>query len=648
MGFHVIVKLRPVKQPAGTPLTTVTVALILRRLLLDALSRIGRVQLGVSGRGLAVRALLLAAVLGALTYASGAPDGGDADLVPKGPPLSATGLLSAFARENGIAPAILGTPSLGIASQLPPAAASVTVVGSAFDIRVNQDFSLRPQNETTIAVNPASPNMLIGGANDYRLGNPVGAAFYTSFDGGASWNDGFPPFPLLVATIRGNRLLQEAPFGTGDPVVAFGRARNVAGGPTPGSSIAYYAYLGVSGSFCEHGIFVSRSTNGLLWTRPVVPPLLPPKGLFTPTYWDRGEDCSVFNDKPWLAVDTSGGPHDGRVYVTWSRFEFSHRKYKESPILLAFSDDNAQTWSEPITVGGYSRELCDAQISGPRGRCDESQFSHVVVGNDGTVYVAFLNQQFRGAGDGFRNQYLIARVNPDTLEVSAPDKVADLIDGENDFPFGSSGNATLCNSNFRLNSAGNLALDPSDPSGRTLYLVFSDNRNGSSFPGRTEVSQQPPDSFACPDGLTTDNDVFIVKSTDGGRTWMDPGGVGQSPLRVNQDEFHNARDQWFPYAAVAPDGRVDVMFYDRRGDAFNRLAHVYLARSRDGGVTWTETRVSSSFSNMNWAFDGGQFIGDYNGMAIAPDGTSYPFWTDTRTGTPRVRQSDVFMGVVPP
>jgi hypothetical protein len=596
-----------------------------------------------------VKALVLAAVAATLMYVSLAPQSSDALPLPKGPPVSATGLLSAFARENDIAPAPISTQSfLAPDDSSPPAFGQASPLVSAFNVKVNQDFSLRPQNETTIAVNPSSPNMLVGGANDYRLGNPVGAAFYTSFDGGVSWNDGFSPFPLLSATIKGHRQLQEVPFGTGDPVVAFGRARAVGGGPLPGSSLAYYAYLGVSGSFCEHGIFVTRSGTGLLWTRPVVPPLAPPNGLFTPVYWDRGEDCRVFNDKPWLAVDMSGGPHDGRVYVTWSRFQFSHGKYKESPILMAYSDDNALTWSEPITVSGYSRDLCKAQVSGRRGNCDESQFSNVVVGNDGTVYVAFLNQQQRGAEDGFRNQYLLTSVNPDTLEVSVPHKIADLIDGENDLPFGDAGNATLCNSNFRMNSAGNLALDPSDPGGLTLYLVFSDNRNGSSFPGRAQVSQQPPDSFACPDGLITDNDVFIVKSTDGGVTWTSPVDGDDSPLRVNQDPLHNGSDQWFPFAALAPDGRIDVMFFDRRDDPFNRLTNVYLARSLDGGATWTEAQVSSSFSNMNWAFDGGRFIGDYNAIAVAPNGTTYPFWTDARSGTPANRQSDVYMAIVPP
>jgi len=586
------------------------------------------------------RAIALLGAFVLLVYLAVSARGGGAEPRHEGPPLSSPALLSRFARDQGIAPepfAQLAADLAGGPLGPPEEIAAVEVAAGSLDVRVNQDFSLRPQNETNIAVNPFSPNMLVAGANDYRLGNPIGAAFYASFDNGATWDDGIPPYPLLAVT-HGDRAppqlrFFESPFGAGDPVLAFGRPR-AAGFGTP--FVVYYAYLAVSASFCEHGLFVSRSSNGLTWTRPVVPPLLPPKGLFTPVYWDSENDCGIFNDKPWLAVDTSGGPHDGRVYLTFTRFEFRNQRFRESPIFMSFSDDNALTWSDPIEVSGSSLTLCRAQVRGKEGRCDESQFSSVVVGPDGTLYIAFVNQQALGAADGFRNQYLVTKVNPDTLQVSGPFRAAGLIDGLDDFPVNTFGQSTLCNSNFRLNSAGNLAMDPR---GSALYVVFTDNRNGSSFRS-TQVSQDG--LFGCPTGTTTDADVFIVKSSDGGVTWS-------PPLRVNQDPPGNGKDQWFPFAAVAPDGRVDVMFYDRSEDPLNHFAHVHLARSRDGGATWSDSRISDAASNMNWAFENGLFMGDYNGLAIGPDGTSYPFWTDARNGAPpNPPQSDVFMDTVLP
>lgn len=600
-----------------------------------------RLRIGAPAKRWLWGLLSIGIVLGLLVLSTGS----GAEPRHVSPPLSSIALYSHFALEQGWAVPFLQEDADVAAGVARPREGLVPHQAGGTDVKVNQDFSLRPQNETTIVVNPWSPNMLVAGANDYRLGAPIGAAFYTSFDGGFTWSDGIPPYPLFVVTAGANVRLVETPFGTGDPVLAFGRARSGSSGLAEGTPVVYYAYLGVSANFCEHGIFVSRSNDGLRWARPVVPPLFPPDGLFTPVYWNRKENCSVFNDKPWLAVDTSGGPHDGRLYVTWTRFVFNHNRYQESPILMAYSDDNAETWSDPMEISGLSRTLCREQIGGPAGRCDESQFSSVVVGPDGSVYVAFINQQFGGADDGFRNQYLVVKVNPDTLAVSGPYRAAGMIDGQNDFPVNILGQPTLCNSNFRLNSAGNLVVDSTS---NALYVVFIDNRNGSSFPFPTRVTQEPADSFACPQDSTTDTDVFIVKSTDGGMTWVNPADGSSSPLRVNQDSLGNGKDQWFPFAAVAPDGRVDVVFYDRRDHAFNRFTHVYLARTHDGGASWTEVRITERPSNMNWAFDAGLFIGDYNGMAIGPDGTSYPFWTDARNGTPLRRQSDVMMDVVPP
>lgn len=223
-----------------------------------------------------------------------------------------------------------------------------------------------------------------------------------------------------------------------------------------------------------------------------------------------------------------------------------------------------------------------------------------------------------------------------------------MIDGDFDFPVSVQGRATLCNSNFRLNTAGNLAVDPTDLTGRTLYVVFTDNRNGSSFPERTQVTQQPPDSFACPPGVNTDTDIFIVRSTDGGAHWNNPATGQAAPMRLNQDEPGNGKDQWFPFVAIGRDGGISVIFHDRREDFFNRLANVYLASSKDRGATWTDERINTTPSNLNWAFENGIFIGDYEGVAIAPDGTTYAAWTDSRNGTPSLRQSDIYMAIVPP
>jgi hypothetical protein len=66
------------------------------------------------------------------------------------------------------------------------------------DIRVNQDYSCFPQDETSIFVNPTNQRNIVGGANDYRLGTGS-SGFYASSDNGQHWYDGILPFPTTSA-----------------------------------------------------------------------------------------------------------------------------------------------------------------------------------------------------------------------------------------------------------------------------------------------------------------------------------------------------------------------------------------------------------------------------------------------------------------
>ena len=123
--------------------------------------------------------------------------------------------------------------------------------------------------------------------------------------------------------------------------------------------------------------------------------------------------------------------------------------------------------------------------------------------------------------------------------------------------------------------------------------------------------------------------VGLMTSEDRGRTWT-------RPVRVNTDPVHNGSDQFFQWLAVDPsDGSADIVFYDRRDDPDNRRAIVVLARSTNGG---------QSFTNYAWsdrAFDpGDQFIGDYTALT-ALNGRVYGAWTETvsTAGAPRTRLS---------
>jgi hypothetical protein len=151
---------------------------------------------------------------------------------------------------------------------------------------------------------------------------------------------------------------------------------------------------------------------------------------------------------------------------------------------------------------------------------------------------------------------------------------------------------------FRRNSFPVMDCDRTGGPGRgNLYIAWADNRNG-------------------------DPDILMVRSTDGGLTWS-------APIRVNDDVVGNGRDQWFPWIAVDPKGRVIVTFFDRRRDPSNRIYEIWGGISRDGGRTF-DTNFLVSDASSNGDLNG--FIGDYSGLAASND-RLYALWTDLRAGT---------------
>jgi hypothetical protein len=143
----------------------------------------------------------------------------------------------------------------------------------------------------------------------------------------------------------------------------------------------------------------------------------------------------------------------------------------------------------------------------------------------------------------------------------------------------------------RANGFPNIAIDPrGGPKGGNLYVTWSDLSNG-------EI------------------DVFLSVSGNHGRTWS-------APVKVNTDPVQNGADHFFQWLAVDPvTGGVYVVFYDRRKDPENKSQIVVLARSNDGGrtftnYTWTNTPVDPE----------GVFMGDYLALA-AWDNRVYGSWT---------------------
>ncbi len=479
-----------------------------------------------------------------------------------------------------------GGPFQGICS-------STTTFGS--NAMANCDSTVLPHNETAVAVDPNNPAHLLAGSNDTELVSgkaKTALGYYTSFDGGRTWLNGQVP---------------NAGFAqTADPAVGFDSLGN-----------AYYAIiafdLGLGGQALGGAIQVSRSSDG-------------GQTFETPVTVEESTSDAIFEDKPYLVVDTNpGSPFLNSVYIVWTRFHFnSADSYLESPIFFSASRDGGRTWSSPMEISGNNRAVCT--FSGTPlpydGRCKENQFGSPVVGADGTLFVAFENGQALNDGN-FRSQYLVVKSSDGGTTWNPPVRASDIIrDGVSDYPINVNGRQTLSNSQFRVNSAGNLSIDPTRG---TLFVVWSDNRNGTA--------------------TDTNTDVFIASSSDGGATWSSPRDIALSG------------DQFYPWGAVGPDGTLNVSFMDRSYDPANSKYGITLARLPIRG-SGTLQRVDTGLSDPNHARwfssrTNGKttFLGDYTGLAVGSDGVAHPVWTDMRrvvsvrdiTGT----NEDIFAAAVP-
>ena len=152
-------------------------------------------------------------------------------------------------------------------------------------------------------------------------------------------------------------------------------------------------------------------------------------------------------------------------------------------------------------------------------------------------------------------------------------------------------------------------------------------------------------------------DIFFMGSTDGGNTWS-------KRLKVNDDNDPNRKpnyDQFIPGISVAPNGRVDVAWYDMRTDGlFNPNGRgdtgrrdqtcwdVFMASSIDGGRTFGKNvRVSDRTMNQNSGF-ALNLANDLRAAIglVSTDTTTFVSWADSRNGTFELPNDDTYVATV--
>jgi hypothetical protein len=225
------------------------------------------------------------------------------------------------------------------------------------------------QNETPLAVDPANPNIMVSGSNDWNYNDGCGQ--YVSVDGGQSWTGALPEGYLPGVTKFTNN--PDVP-GTGsfdaggDPVVAF----------SPDGRNAYFVCQAFNFSSNAIRLLLNRGTvtaTGIAWQT---------TGLTTVSAWNgngktRGGN-GQFPDHESIHVD----PVSGRIYVTWAQFD--GLKGTHSPVLVATSTDGGRSFSSPVKVSvGNIRNNQDQRIVTAPNGVAYLTFDNGVQGGKGTV-----------------------------------------------------------------------------------------------------------------------------------------------------------------------------------------------------------------------------------------------------------------------
>lgn len=285
-----------------------------------------------------------------------------------------------------------------------------------------------------------------------------------------------------------------------------------------------------------------------------------------------------------------------RVYVTWLQpdmvglYLFSG---SDNRIVVARSDDAGRSFGKPVRASARSRQ----RVLAPSA----------VVGPDGALYVLYLD------------------VRGDRLDYEGG--------------HGSAGGAPYPG-HFAL------VLGRSTDAGATWQESLVDDRV---VPTRRFISFLPPSPslaidrssgrvyVAFEDGRHAPSDVYVWSLAKGAGTWT-------GPTRVNDTPSGDKGWQYLPKIAVAPDGRLDVAYYDRREDPSNVRNHVSLQSSSDEGATFTShTRLTDrSFDSRIGA--GSELdlpdLGSRLGL-VSESSAALAAWTDTRAGTVSSNKQDI-------
>ena len=312
-------------------------------------------------------------------------------------------------------------------------------------------------------------------------------------------------------------------------------------------------------------------------------------------------DAAVENNSPVssVAVDTTSGPED-IVYVAYRRSNPNATPAPHRPPMVAVSTDGGKSFGEPIEVISFYKKT----VKNPAN------------GQDVAIGMAF-------------NAPVLSVDDKGTLYVLYPANAVATITPPQPFP------VLLAKSTDRGQSF--TFTEAAPPSMYTEHVVMMKWTKAGGAQGTLHIIyEDKPDQPA----KSADRDIYYTRSTDGGQTFS-------PPKLLNDDDPSKLAVQATPNLSVAPNGRVDAVWWDFRDDAGRFANDVYYAYSEDNGATWSKNiRITDRSVNRKiGVWSNGADIRQPPGI-VSTDKLTIIGWDDTRLGDDTTHTQDIFTRVV--
>lgn len=291
----------------------------------------------------------------------------------------------------------------------------------------------------------------------------------------------------------------------------------------------------------------------------------------------------------------------GRLYLSWVQAtETGTLQFPSAnnPVNVARSDDGGATWEPPVRVSASERPrvVAPSIAAGPRGQL---YVLYLDLGDDALDYHGGHGGRGGPPYDG-RWQLVLAR----------------SLDGGRRWTESVVEGRLVPTQRFVVFTPPfpSLAVDQD---GGALYAGFADGREG-------------------------DADVRVWVSSDDGSTWS-------AGRRVNDTRRRDGTSQYLPALAVAPNGRLDVVYLDRRADPDDILTEVSLQSSSNGGRSFgARLRLSDTAFDSRIGSGSERELPDLGSRLglVSTDAGALAVWPDTRSGTQASNKTDLARAVV--